>query len=179
METPASRWLVIVAQLMALLSLAFGLQFVLNTTGGTLFLFSAAGPMLVLVSSAIVVGLALVRLRRRHSLFDVRTFEAGESIIRQGEPGDCVYFLQSGEVEVVRDLEGVESVVARLSAGQYFGEMALLSNQPRNATVRALTRSKVALLGKQNFLTMLRVLPVTHEDILKTIQDRALVETRS
>ena len=173
-KTASIRWVAVLPQLLSLIALALGFQFVVNTTGGTLFLFSSVGPMLVLASTAIVLGLGVARLRRRHSLFQVAHFEPGEVIFRQGEPGDCMYFVQSGAVEVVRSEDGKESVLARLSAGEYFGEMALLDSQPRNATVRAATASRLAMLGKQNFLTMLRVMPHTREDVLKTVQQRAM-----
>ena len=172
-DTAASRWLLIAAQLLALLALGFGLQFVVNTTGGTLFLFSSISPLLVVVSAAIVLGVAIARFRRRHSVFDVRDFEPGAVIVREGEIGDCMYFVQSGIVEVEREGSGV---VARLSTGDFFGEMALLSNEPRNATVRAVTQTRTALLGKKNFLAMLRVLPSARADILKAFQERAMVQ---
>jgi CRP-like cAMP-binding protein len=167
------RWL-IGAQVMALVASALGLQFVLNTTGGTLFAFSAAAPLLVLAATAVVLGVALYRFRRRHSLFEFRAFAPGEIIIREGDPGDCAYFIQEGEVEVIRNHGGSETVAARLKAGQYFGEMALLSNRPRNATVRAATPTRLALLGKQNFFLMLSSVPSAREDVLKTVQERAM-----
>ncbi len=173
-DTAAARWLVVTAQLLTLAALALGLQFVVNTTGGTLFLFSSMGPLLVMVSSAMVLGLGVVRLRRRHSLFQAAAFGPGQVVFKEGEAGDCMYFVQSGIVEVLRSENGAERVVARLLPGQYFGEMALLASQPRNATVRTLTETKLVLLGKQNFLTMLRVMPATREDILKTVQERAM-----
>jgi len=169
-----NRWLVVLPQLLSLAALLLGLQFAVNTTGGTLFLFSSVGPMLVLASSAIVLGLGVLQFQKRHSLFQVASFEPGQTIFNQGEPADCMYFIQSGEVEVLRSEDGAERVLARLSAGQYFGEMALLDSQPRNATVRAITAARMALLGKQNFLTMLRVLPSTREDVLKTVRERAM-----
>ena len=98
-------------------------------------------------------------------------------IFRQGEAGDCAYFIQNGEVEIEREENGVSKVVARLSKGQYFGEMALISNAPRNATVRSVTPVRVAILGKQNFLTMLSVMPQTQEDIMLTVNLRAMGET--
>jgi CRP-like cAMP-binding protein len=124
-------------------------------------------------SSLVVLGVAVVRYRRRHSLFAIEILEAGQIVFRQGDAGDCAYFIQSGAVDVVRGDGEKETVVARLSAGQYFGEMALLSNDPRNATIRAAARTKLAVLGKQNFLTLLNVLPSTREQILKTVQDRS------
>ena len=77
-------------------------------------------------------------------------------------------------VEIVRETDGSESVLARLGAGQYFGEAALLSNAPRNATVRASAVTEVAVLGKENFLTMLSLLPTTHDDVLRTVSERAM-----
>jgi len=71
------------------------------------------------------------------------------------------------------EVYGARLLTALLNAGQYFGEMALLSNDPRNATVRAAVRTRLAVLGKENFLTLLNVLPSTPEQILKTVQDRS------
>ena len=170
----ASRWPVICAQLLALVALGLGLQFVVNTNGGTLFLFSSFAPLLVLISAAIVLGLGIARFRRRHSLFDQATYEPGQTIVRQGEAGDCMYFIQSGAVDVSRVEDGRERAIAHLSTGQYFGEAALLASQPRNATVRAQTATRVAILGKQNFLAMLRVMPSTREDVLAKFQERAM-----
>jgi CRP-like cAMP-binding protein len=52
--------------------------------------------------------------------------------------------------------------------------MALLSNQPRNATVRTVTATKLALIGKRNFITMLGVLPSARREILRTVQQRSV-----
>jgi len=170
------RW-VIAAQVMSLAALVLGLQFVLNTTGGTLFAFSAAGPLLVFVAVIIVLTVALYHFRRRHSLFEIREFAPGEIIIREGEPGDCAYFIQEGEVEVVQQRDGTEVVTATLQPGQYFGEMALLSNQRRNATVRSATQVRAAQLGKRNFLTLISTVPSTRQDIMKTVQERAMKQS--
>jgi CRP-like cAMP-binding protein len=51
--------------------------------------------------------------------------------------------------------------------------MALLSNEPRNATVRAVKETRVAALGKENFVKLLGVLPQTRESVLQTVQARA------
>ncbi len=171
------RW-VIAAQLMSLAALVLGIQFVLNTTGGTLFAFSAAGPLLVLTAAVIVLAVALYHFRRRHSLFEIREFAPGEVIIREGEPGDCAYFIQEGEVEVLQHRDGSEVVAATLRSGQYFGEMALLSNQRRNATVRSATKVRLAQLGKQNFLTLISAVPSARQDIMKTVQERAMKHSR-
>ena len=170
----AAQWSLIAAQLLTLMALAMGLQFLFNTTGGTLFLFASVAPLLVTISVVILLALLIHSFRKRHSLFDIETYEPGQIIFRQGDAGDCAYFIQSGEVEVVREGDGTETVLEKLSTGQYFGEMALLSNAPRNATVRVLAATRLAVLGKGNFLTMLSVLPSTREDTLKTVQERAM-----
>ncbi|HUO34401.1 MAG TPA: cyclic nucleotide-binding domain-containing protein [Candidatus Acidoferrum sp.] len=170
----STRVLLIGAQLLALIAFLLALQFLWRTTGGTLFLFSMIAPVSALLAALAVLGLAVYRFLRRHSLFEVENVEVGQVIFRQGEEGDCAYFIQSGKVDVVREEGGAERVVATLSKGQYFGEMALISDVPRNATVRAVTAARLAVLGKENFLTMLRVMPRTEEDIMKTVNERAM-----
>ncbi len=80
------------------------------------------------------------------------THPAGEVIIRQGEAGDRFYIVKQGEVEVSRtDARGVTAVVARLHRGDYFGELALLSDAPRNATCRALAPTQTVALSRRDF----------------------------
>ena len=164
------RWLIL-AQLITLAVLVLGLQFVFNTTGLTVFMFTSVGGPLAAVAMAIVLGVAIHDFRKSHSLFNYETHEPGEIIVRQGEPGECAYFIQSGQVEVVN---GQGNVVAQLSEGEYFGEMALLSDAPRSATVRAAAPTRLAVLGKENFTAMCSLLPSTKEGFLKKIQERAM-----
>jgi hypothetical protein len=166
--------LIVVAQILALIALVFGLQFLGNTTGGTLFLFATIGPLLVGAGVIIVAGALFYTFRKRHSLFEFETFEPGGIIFNEGEEGQCAYFIRSGEVEVLHGLGADEKVVAKLGSGQYFGEMALIHNAPRNATVRAVTKSTVAVLGKQNFAIMLDLMPSAQGDIMKTVSERAM-----
>ena len=172
-DSSLSRRLLIIAQVLALLALGLGLQFLWNTTGGTVFAFSTFAPVLTGIASLILIAILIYRFRKRHSLFDRETFDPGQEIFRQGDEGECAYFIRSGEVEVLQD----NKVVAKLSSGQYFGEMALIRDAPRNATVRAVARTELAVLGKGNFLAMLNLIPATQEDIMKTVKERALSQT--
>lgn len=174
LDSTWTRVLLVAAQLLALVCFILALEFLRQTTGGTLFLFSTIAPVLTFLAAAAVAGVATYRFRRRHSLFVVENVEAGRVIFRQGEEGDCAYFIQSGEVEVIRQQDGVSHVFAKLSKGQYFGEMSLISDAPRNATVRAVTPARLAVLGKENFLTMLKLMPHTQEDIMRTVSSRAM-----
>ncbi|HEY3132845.1 MAG TPA: cyclic nucleotide-binding domain-containing protein [Acidobacteriota bacterium] len=166
------------ALVLTLLGLLSGLQFVLRTTGGTLFLFATFAPLLIFTAILIVSSAILYELLRQRRLFEYERYGPGEIIFRQGDSGDCAYFIRSGEVEVVHEGDGAESVIAKLGKGEYFGEMALLSNEPRNATVRAVSHTELATLGKRNFLPLLNVLPAAHEDILKTVRRRAMAKTK-
>jgi hypothetical protein len=169
-----SRRLLLAAQVLALITYGLGLQFLLNTTGGTLFVFSVIAPIFVAIALAILIGVLAWKFLRSHSLFFYEEFDPGQVIFRQGDPGDCAYFIHGGEVEVVAGSEGQEKVLAKLGQGQYFGEMALITSHPRNATVRAITHTRLAVLGKQNFLTMVSLIPSTREDIMKTVNERAM-----
>jgi CRP/FNR family cyclic AMP-dependent transcriptional regulator len=66
-----------------------------------------------------------------------KEFRSGETIVRQGDVGSCMYVIQSGEVEVVQEMDAVEVPLAVLREGDFFGEMALFQREARAATVRA------------------------------------------
>ncbi|MCP4043453.1 MAG: cyclic nucleotide-binding domain-containing protein, partial [Gammaproteobacteria bacterium] len=74
-------------------------------------------------------------------------------VIRQGEPGDYYYIIQSGRCEVTRRTSAASQDIklAELSAGDSFGEEALLSDKPRNATITMLTSGNLMRLTKQAF----------------------------
>jgi putative ABC transport system ATP-binding protein len=80
-----------------------------------------------------------------------RHYAAGETIIREGDPGEEFFLVSDGEVEVIR----VGHEVARLGTGTFFGEVALISGEPRNATVVAEGEVDTYVLGKTDFETAL------------------------
>ncbi len=86
-------------------------------------------------------------------------FEPGQTVFRQGELGDRIYIVLSGEADVVREDEGRETVLARLKAGEYFGEMALLNKTSRTATVRCATSMDVLSIPKHEFTALAANLP--------------------
>jgi voltage-gated potassium channel len=95
-------------------------------------------------------------------------FLPGDYIIRQGEYGDCMYFLSSGDVEVVVG----EAKVAQLGAGSPFGETALLQGEKRNASIRALTYCDVYKLSKSDFDALRVRYPEFDAEVKKVIEDR-------
>lgn len=87
------------------------------------------------------------------------TFPAGQVVIHQGDPGDLWFLIAEGEVEVVKD--GVFQ--ARLRKGDGFGEIALLRDVPRTATVRTVAPSRLLALDRDRFLTAVTGLRESHE----------------
>jgi NADH dehydrogenase len=82
-------------------------------------------------------------------------YDANEEIFRQGDPGDHFYLIARGAVEIVREhSSGQQVVLARLGPGEYFGETALLSKRPRNATARCAAPTDVVTLGRDDFATL-------------------------
>ena len=94
-----------------------------------------------------------------------RPFSAGEVIIQEGKAGDSMYIMVSGEVEITKQLTMVldedtpkERVMIRLKAedGVYFGEMSLLEDAPRSATVTASTDGLLLELFQKDFLDLIQ-----------------------
>ncbi|MBK5095997.1 MAG: cyclic nucleotide-binding domain-containing protein, partial [Deltaproteobacteria bacterium] len=81
-----------------------------------------------------------------------KVYRPGEVIVRQGEVGDCMYVIQSGKVEVVREHEGKEIRLAELGEGDFFGEMALFEKDVRSATVRPLGDVRALTVDRKMFL---------------------------
>ena len=82
-------------------------------------------------------------------------FQQGDIIIQQGEIGDLFYIIESGEVEIVRQSPGKpEEQLAKRSAGDSFGELALLQDVARTATVRCLTPVNVISFNRKDFLQL-------------------------
>jgi putative ABC transport system ATP-binding protein len=76
-------------------------------------------------------------------------------VIRQGDPGELFYLIRSGRVDVIVEENGEKRKVAELGEGQYFGEAALLRDEPRNATIVARTKCLFYTLGKVDFKQVL------------------------
>src|SRR5947208_4947838 len=82
---------------------------------------------------------------------DTVQVEAGATIVRQGAPADKFFIIIEGEVEVVREDQGVARTVATLQRGQFFGEIAVLRDIPRTATVRALAPTRLLTMDRDAF----------------------------
>jgi CRP-like cAMP-binding protein len=79
-----------------------------------------------------------------------RTIAKGRIIFRQGDPGDEMYIIQSGAVEVSKIRQGRKIILTLLEKGDFFGEVALIDSKPRSATVTALTRTRLLVATQFN-----------------------------
>jgi len=107
----------------------------------------------------------------RRKLFEEVTLEefpAGNLVIEEGTPGDCLYIIKSGEVEVFTlDAMREKLVLAKLQEGDYFGEISLISGRPRTASVKVLRAAELVRLDKKNFDRIV----AGHPETLKVLED--------
>lgn len=101
-------------------------------------------------------------------LLSPRHYERGETIITQGQPGSALYLIEAGQCTVERDT----TLVAHLDEGAFFGEISLLTDQPHNADVRALTPVDVLELPRPAFNELLVRNPDIAEQIKSIVEQR-------
>ena len=94
-------------------------------------------------------------LRRIERRFERRSFDANDVVIAEGARGDEVFIIVSGQAVVAR----CGGEIATLGPGDWFGELAVLLDLPRNATVRALTPLRVFALSRASFFALLLDVP--------------------
>ena len=75
------------------------------------------------------------------------TFDEGEILFRAGDPADAAYVIMNGQVDILAETEAGEILAGTLEAGQLVGEMAVLTNEPRSATIVAEEPTRVLMLA--------------------------------
>jgi CRP/FNR family transcriptional regulator, cyclic AMP receptor protein len=101
-----------------------------------------------------------------------KRFSTGEILIREGAVGSDVFLMISGRCEVRRQVGKREKVLATLEPGQFFGEMAVLSPDPRTATVAAVADVRVLLLSAWEFQLALQDNAALASHIAKVLAQR-------
>src|SRR5262249_28369859 len=103
----------------------------------------------------------------------VHEFGKGERIVHQGDAGDALYVITQGQaVASIRDAQGLEKEVARLARGEFFGEMALLTGEPRTANVTAVEDLSVLVIYKDALKTVLERRPALAEEMAQIVEAR-------
>jgi signal transduction histidine kinase len=97
---------------------------------------------------------------------------AGQLVLREGDQGDSLYVVLTGELEVTKRQGSQDILLALYKPGQFFGEMALLEQVPRSASVRTLQESRLLVISQAAFQTLLSCSPSAPLKILHTVTSR-------
>jgi CRP/FNR family cyclic AMP-dependent transcriptional regulator len=101
-----------------------------------------------------------------------KSFPAGHVVFREGERGAEMYVIHSGRVQITRTVQGRESVIAELPAGEFFGEMAILSSGVRSATATVMEDAKLIVIGAKQLEHMLRAKAEIAVRLIRTLSGR-------
>lgn len=106
-----------------------------------------------------------------------KQFARGDYLMREGEAGDEAYVILSGEVEVIKTIRGKEVVVVTLGDGDTVGEMAMISNAPRSASVRAMRDTECVVITAELVAKGLAKLPPWMGKTVEAVVDRLRTAT--
>ncbi len=126
--------------------------------------------MSALLSSPLFEFIPPTNIQTLFSKFEERKYDAGDIVITQGEPGDFFYVIQAGKVKVERSVGDKTQIQAELNPGDNFGQDALISDIPRNATVTMLTRGTLMRLSAPDFESLLM------KPVIETVTEAEVAE---
>jgi signal transduction histidine kinase len=116
--------------------------------------------MSALKTSRLFGGLVTAELHQLERTLQLRRYRAGETVFCEGDPGDGLYIIEKGTVQIVCQVtEDQKGVLSRLEAGDFFGEMAVLDDQMRSATAVAETEVEVHFIPREDLLEALSGTP--------------------
>lgn len=112
------------------------------------------------------------RLRLLAFMGEDRTFRDGEFVVKQGESSDSAYLILGGAADVIVEFGGKSSVVAKLGESEVFGEMAMLCETPRTASIRAQGELRTLLFERDGMLRLLREFPEMAVEMSRSLAQR-------
>jgi CRP/FNR family transcriptional regulator, cyclic AMP receptor protein len=113
-----------------------------------------------------VKSMSAIQLLRNEK--DVIPYAAGQTIFKDGDPGDAMYVVLEGTVEIVHNGKWIEDV----SDGSIFGEMALIDDQPRSASAIAKTDAQLARVNQQRFEFLVQYSPFFAIEVMRIMAKR-------
>jgi Cyclic nucleotide-binding domain/FHA domain len=105
-------------------------------------------------------------------MITLNRYAAGEVIVQENDFGETAYLIEQGQVEVSKELDGQTVHLAYLGAGEIFGEMSMIDEKPRSATVTAVTTTVVSELRRDHFFNSLQTDPKVALALLKVLFER-------
>jgi len=124
----------------------------------------------MLASCSVFEGLSPRTLTEVADKMQVETWGAGERVIREGDVGDKFYLIRQGRVAVRREQD--QGIIAELKEGEFFGETALITGQPRNATVSTMEDTVLYSLSKSHFQAALAARASLETEVRSSLFDR-------
>ena len=121
-----------------------------------------------LASVPLFAGISEESMERLAAVAGEQDFAAGQFIVRQGQVGTGLYVIQSGSVKVLRGADEL----AHLRAGEFFGELSVIDQQPRNASVQAAEPTAVLALASWDLLGLLDSDPQLSLNMIKSLVAR-------
>jgi CRP-like cAMP-binding protein len=117
-------------------------------------------------------GIEPSRLKLLAYTSDVITYQPGQVLMRQGDIGDAAYVIIEGDAQVTVATEGGEIPIAQLRDGDFLGEIAILCDTPRTATVTAKTAVKALRIRKEPFFELLQQFPEMAVEMTRLLAER-------
>jgi signal transduction histidine kinase len=111
-------------------------------------------------------------LEQLYEMAKTISIHPGELVFEEGAPGDALYVILDGELEITKRQGGQDVVLAVRRAGEFIGEMSLLEHTPRSASVRALHESRLLMISQAAFETLLSCSPSAHLTMLRAVTSR-------
>ncbi|MCC6176535.1 MAG: cyclic nucleotide-binding domain-containing protein [Chloroflexi bacterium] len=131
-------------------------------------------------ASPLFRGVPADRLPDLAASFEARTLASDAIVVREGEPGDALFVVETGLVEVFLARPGGEEVVlSRLGPGEAFGEMSVLTGEPRSAAVRTVRPTTVRVVTREQFLRLAADLPLLLFNLSRTLVGRLSQASRA
>ena len=151
---------------LGLAGLATALLYVFHSTPYSMVLFMLGGISMMGLGILILAWAIVREIRSRLETMSDRRFAAGEVICKQGDAADFMYVITQGEVAFVAEEEGKQAIeIGQLGPSDYFGDMAILSGTPYQATARALGDVELLAIHRRDFRAMHAHLPNLRERV--------------
>jgi len=118
-------------------------------------------------------GLPTEKLNQLEAMTQRRSFKRGEVVFHKGDPGDTLYVITQGQVKIVLPSDsGEEALLGVLDEGEFFGELSLIDEQPRSATIVATEQTETLVLRRDEFLKFVVSSPELAIDMMRVLSRR-------
>ncbi len=166
------RWLLITAEIFVFLAVCLTILAISNLHPVNLALFLLIAQPFFIIGIVLYIIVTTSWFFSHHGTSQMN-YTPGEIIFKEGDKAEFVHSIVQGNVEITREVvDGGEELVAKLGPGDYFGEMAMVSDRPRSATAKAIDSVKIMTIARGDFMNLHKHMPVLKENIDKVIQGR-------